>query len=363
MNEIGVTVRIRRIAAIAALSVGLASGLAACGSDDAVGTEATLRINTGFPATHHFRTNLWDPWKEFVEEETDGAVKVEVYDGDTLGTLNSALSDLSGGVYDATIVSPPYFMDTSLFIFSIGGLAHSYPDIDTGNAVLAKYAEKNAELFEIEGVRLVDFAVTDQYQLFGKKPFKSPDALQGLQVRVQSPSQADLVKAWGANPVQIATGETYQALERGTVDVAPYTIVGDMGQKFHEVAPYVTMVDTGGSVSAPSISQKFLDGLSTELQEIFEDSLLPKLAELNQQTYSKEIDKAQETLKGELSDEGVVVVDLTDNEVQKFRDAAKVQWDAWIKEADKKGFDGDALVDEWVGFMESEGADAPFGKG
>src|SRR5699024_8735477 len=140
--------------------------------------------------------------------------------------------------------------------------------------------------------------------------------LKGLQVRVQGPFQKDLVKAWGANPVEIATSETYQALERGTVDVAPYTIVGDIGQKYHEVAPYVTMVDTGGSVSAPSISQKFLDGLSTEMQEIFEDTLLPKLGELNQETYSKEIDKAHDLLTGELSDEGVEVIDLSDDEVQ-----------------------------------------------
>ena len=346
-------------AAVAAAVIG--TTLAACGGPTGTANgEVTLRVNTGVPPTHHLVENVFEPWQEFVEAETDGAVQVEIYNGDTLGTLKSVLSDLSSGVYDAGVVVPTYFQDTQLFPLTIGGLAYAYPDIETGNEVMSAYVEKHKEDISATGVHLVNTSVSDTYALFSKNPIRTNGDLRGMQVKVQSSSDAMLVEQWGATPVQLATSETYQALERGTVDAVPYTLVGDMGAKFHEVAPYVTKFGAWGTLSTPALSQVFLDRLPEDLARQFDQTLLPRLTALNEATYQQELEAATEELPELVDRRGGEVIEPTGKALDDFRRAARPQWDAWIKQADEKGYDGQALVGDWLRLLEQAGAPAPF---
>ena len=78
----------------------------------------------------------------------------------------------------------------------------------------------------------------EQFQLFLKKPIKSPDELKGKKIRV-SPMYIDFVKALNAIPIETKPGDIYQALERNVVDGTywPFTKYRSWG--FHEVAKYV----------------------------------------------------------------------------------------------------------------------------
>lgn len=345
--------------AVLALGVATVAGCGLGGATGEGGDGATLRINTGTPPSHHITTNVWEPWAKLVEQETDGRVNVEIYSGTTLGSLTTALTDLSNGVYDAGTVVPNYFEDSNLFPLTIAGLAFAYPDIETGNKVLTGYIDQHRDDIGIEGIEMATPSVSDRYALFSTTPIRRVEDLEGLQVKVQGPSGARLFEAWGADPVQMSSSETYQALERGTIDVAPYTLVGDMGTKYHEVAPFVTLLNSTGTMSIPSVSQKFLDGLSDDLRRTFEEVLIPELGELNQQTYTKELVKAEEKLP-QLIGEAGAIIELSPEQLRTFRVPAEAQWKAWVAEADDKGYDGQRLVNDWTTLLEKTGADAPY---
>lgn len=337
----------------------LAVSLSACGSS-AGGIDAVkLRVNTGVGPSHHLVTNVFEPWKEYVEQESGGKVTVEIYNGDTLGSLNSALTDLSNGVYDAGVIVPTYFQDSGAFPLTIASLAYAYPDLEVGNVVMDEFAEQFAEDISVEGVHLVDTSVSDTYSIFSKTPIRSVDDLSGQQVKVQGEADAALIEQWGANPVQIATSETYQALERGTIDAAPYTLVGNAGTNFQEVAPFVTQVNAWGTLSTPAMSQAFLDSLSPELRQQFDEDFLPELADLNDATYGKALEAAQSGLAEKLDEADGELIELSETELSRFQEGAAPQWEAWKAQAEGMGYDGQAMINAWMELLEGEGATLP----
>ncbi|WP_232483120.1 TRAP transporter substrate-binding protein [Brevibacterium yomogidense] len=316
-----------------------------------------MRINTGVPPSHHYVKNVWDPWTEKVDEETDGAVTIEIYDGDTLGSFGTALSDIQGNVYDGTFIIPEYFEDSDLFPYTIGPMPYAYPDIDTGNEVLEKFVDKYEDEMTADGVVLPAATVSDLYNIYSTKPVEKLDDLAGMQFRASSESNADLIKAWGAAPVQTTTGEVYQGLERGTIDATAYTNVGALGFKFYEVAPHISAVEAYGTLVAPAISQQFLDGLPDDTRQVFEDSLLPELGELARATYGMEVDDANDTLA---SEDGVDIIEMSDEDLSEFKEASEPVWEDWIEEADERGHDGQEMVDTWMDLLEEAGGERPF---
>lgn len=75
----------------------------------------------------------------------------------------------------------------------------------------------NKELERL-GIRMVATYPYSGQMLFCRKPLTSMADLKGTKVRVFGPSASDFFKAVGAQPVSLAFGEVYTALERGTVD-------------------------------------------------------------------------------------------------------------------------------------------------
>lgn len=75
----------------------------------------------------------------------------------------------------------------------------------------------NKELERL-GIRMVATYPYSGQMLFCRKPLNSLADLKGMKVRIFGPSASDFFKAVGAQPVSVAFGEVYTALERGTVD-------------------------------------------------------------------------------------------------------------------------------------------------
>ncbi len=97
-------------------------------------------------------------------------------------------------------------------------LAGMNPDIKQARRVAdAMVPVANKELEKL-GIKLVATYPFSGQMLFCRKPIASLADLKGLKVRTNGPSAADLVKALGGQPVSLAFGEVYTALERGTVD-------------------------------------------------------------------------------------------------------------------------------------------------
>ena len=96
----------------------------------------------------------------------------------------------------------------------------------------------NKELERL-GIKILATYPFSGQMLFCRTPIAALADLKGLKVRTAGPSSADLIKALGAQPVSVAFGEVYTALERGTVDCAITGSGSGNGVKWPEVSTHL----------------------------------------------------------------------------------------------------------------------------
>ena len=148
--------------------------------------------------------------------------------------------------------------------------------------------EQNAWFYFGGGMELMDevYAKHGLYSFYGGnttsqmggwfiKEIKSIEDLTGLKMRIPGFAGEVLARV-GASPVNIAPGELYTALERGTIDALEW--VGpalDIKMGFQKIAPYYY---TGWHEPASEmqflINRKKFDSLPNELKEILKSAML-----------------------------------------------------------------------------------------
>ncbi|WP_076586046.1 TRAP transporter substrate-binding protein [Vibrio ostreicida] len=104
-----------------------------------------------------------------------------------------------------------------------------------------------------------------------QKEIHSVGDLKGLKIRIPG-FAGEIMARVGAKPTNIAPGELYTALERGTIDALEW--VGpafDLRMGFHKIAPYYyTAWHEPGSETQFLVNKKTWDRLPTDLQLILE---------------------------------------------------------------------------------------------
>ncbi|MBD3840917.1 MAG: TRAP transporter substrate-binding protein [Campylobacterales bacterium] len=118
-----------------------------------------------------------------------------------------------------------------------------------------------------------------------RKEINSLEDLKGLKMRIPG-FAGEVISKLGVNVTNIAAGELYTALDRGTIDALEW--VGpslDLRMGFHKIAPYYY---TGWHEPATElnfmVNKKFMDNLPADLQEILKNAM--KLASYDMYTQS-----------------------------------------------------------------------------
>ncbi|OUM92073.1 TRAP transporter substrate-binding protein DctP [Parageobacillus thermoglucosidasius] len=317
-----------------------------------------MNVNNITSSTHPNTYNVFEPWAKLVEEKTNGRVKVNLYNNGVLGKSQSALQDVSGGVYDVGLALPTYFYDTPLFPFTIGNLPFAFPDAKTASKIIEKFGEKNVK-DGLEDVIIMGIAATDPYDLFSVKPIRKLEDVKGLKMRVQGKGDNEIIKAWGGVPVSIPLEDSYEALEKGTLDTQFYTPVGVRGSKAYEVAPYITKIGIYVTPVIPIMNRNFYNKLPDDLKKLFDEELNPKLADLLVESYTKEMEKAYDEIGKAIKGKGEIIT-LSPEELQKFKIPAKIQWDKWVEDANSKGYPGEQMMNDFKQMLKDEDITLPF---
>ena len=98
----------KKIASVALAAALSASLLAGCGGSGEGGSDSvTLKIGDNWGATHPMAAALDTVFKTQIEEQTGGAVKVEVYHDGLLGDEAALWQGVRDGSVDFTVVGTP----------------------------------------------------------------------------------------------------------------------------------------------------------------------------------------------------------------------------------------------------------------
>lgn len=149
----------------------------------------------------------------------------------------------------------------------------------------------NKELERL-GIKLVATYPFSGQMLFCRKPVMSLADLKGLKVRTNGPSSADLMKGLGAQPVSLAFGEVYTALERGTVDCGITGAGSGNGVKWPEVTTHLYTLPLSWSTSGYFVNLAWWNKLDPAIRAQFEKTM-------------SEVQEAQWKLGVEATDDGI----------------------------------------------------------
>ena len=150
-----------------------------------------------------------------------------------------------------------------------------------------------------------------------KGEIRVPSDISGQKIRTTTSTLImKSVEAWGATPVSVAWGETYTALQQGTVDGMINGLTSWYGGAFGEVCDYGTVLNSYINTNVPLVNKDFYNSLTPELQAIFDDGM-----EWLVQAFRDEYVKLAAEYLGEIEEAGMDIIELTDAEKEVWVEA------------------------------------------
>jgi len=257
---------------------------------------------------------------QLVAEKSGGKMKVKEFGASVLGSEAQQVSAVQGGVQEmfapattsvASLVKEMSLIDTP-FAFSNPRQVDALLQGPFGQAVMKKLNDK--------GLVGLDFWETGFRNITNsRKPVTSPDDVKGLKIRVMgNPLFLESFSALGMNPVPMAFGELYGALESHALDAQenPYSIV--LTSKFYEVQKHMSVTNHVFTANAVLVSKKFWDRLSEAERKILSDSV--REAGAYHRALSREV--AEKDRKA-LEAKGMQVNDVSPQTIAKMREITK----------------------------------------
>ena len=241
--------------------------LAACGDRD----DATvLKVAHNGPVGHPFQVGF-EEFSRVLEERTQGAVQVQIFENEQLGTEEEATLMVKLGALAASAASAgggisAFVPEAEIFNFPFifRDLDHFYRVLDgpVGDRVADRIEE------ELDVVVLGWWFAGSRNAWNAERPIVTPADFEGLKIRViPTPILVDTFNALGAQATPMSFGELYSALEQGVVDGAETDHVDLHQERFYEVTKYVSYTRHLYLAVALIFSRKLYDELPPDVQE------------------------------------------------------------------------------------------------
>jgi tripartite ATP-independent transporter DctP family solute receptor len=188
---------------------------------------------------------------ELLNERTGGDVVLEVYPNSMLGGEQELIVALQMGQVDVTAISTaPLSGFTSDFL--VFDLPFIFPDTRTARRVvdgpIGRRILKSVESIDLIGVTFFENGFRQITN--SARPIVDPEDLKGLKIRtMQNKIHEAAFEVLGAEPVPLAFGELYSALEKKTVDGQENPVPIIYTSKFYKVQAYCSLT---GHIYSPT---------------------------------------------------------------------------------------------------------------
>jgi tripartite ATP-independent transporter DctP family solute receptor len=209
-----------------------------------------------------------------VEERTGGRHRIRVFHSRQLGEENDTIEQTRVGAIDLnrTNVAPigsfvPAANVLSLpFLFRSFDHLHKVLDQAIGDEILAGFQRHG-----FVGLAFYDSGARSIYN--GVRPVRSLADMKGLRIRVQqSKLMFDMIKALGAEPVELPYGQVGTGLATRLIDGAENNWPSYVTTGHYKLAPHYTLTEHTMGPEVLVMSLRAWEGLSPEDRDIFRDA-------------------------------------------------------------------------------------------
>jgi len=154
-----------------------------------------------------------------------------------------------------------------------------------------------------------------------KQPVSVPGDVQGVKYRVmQNPVFIDMFNSLGGAAVPMAWGETFTAVQQGTVDGLEIPLAVINANKYYEVTKFLSLTNHTYSMIGLLMSKRYFDKLSPDLQAVVVDAAKIATAEQRQLSGAN-----QQVIIDNLKSKGMQVNSVTDTAA--FRTAVQPMYE------------------------------------
>lgn len=305
--------------------------------------QQTLKYAYVLPATHYLWTEGAKIFTEEVTAGTNGNVAFEVYPAAQLGKDNLAV--LNSGLADLALIIPSYSSD-KMPLSTVSELPGMYADSCEGTSKFWEIAKPGGILYEEElkplGLYPLFAAVLIPYRILtSSKEVSKIEDLNGLKIRANGSAMNKTMHALNAVPVRASSPELYDAVSRGTVDGALFTLNALEQYSLDQVLNYMVEGPQLGSAGIIiAMTEKKWNTLSAETQKVMTNA-----AEMTQKRLCKWMDEDEKKVRNKLVSSGKLKPKtLTAEEIAEWHQQVESVAADWANEMNGVGKKGKEVL-------------------
>jgi len=293
----------------------------------AMAADYVMKFGHAASSDHLFNDGV-ELFAKAVAEKTNGRVEIQVMGNRLLGDDKQLIEGVELGTIDGALISSPLFPlvagETSYAALQLPFVVPSYEVM--AEVLSGPTGQKLLDRLDAKGMKGLGFYEAGlRHFLSREKQVKTVADFQGLKTRiVPIPLHKAIWEAVGTNPVGLAYGEVYSALETGTIDAVEINLSSIKTESLYQNAKNVTLT---GHYFWPGVLVMNLDkfnALPADIQKAMVEAGHETIATQYAMAAAQEKEVADF-----LAQNGVTIVKLQDLDVMKQKMAPIVAtWSA-----------------------------------
>lgn len=275
-------------------------------------------------------------FKERVEAESKGDIKVEIYANASAGNDAQMVASVAMGTLQMTLPSTgnmsPY--DEKWGIFDVPFL---FTSVESAfNAVDGKIGDYLNALLKDTGTISLGYTYNGVRSMSNNlRPINSPEDCKGIVFRIMDSAVFRVMfQCLGANPTPIAFSEVYTALQTGVAEGQENAASLTYAMKFHEVQKFYSLTEHVFSFLPIVTSETWYKGLDATNKAIIDKNIPIMIAEQREM----EVADNDKFIKL-IADSGVKVNTITPENHKKFVEAVQPLYKEYIGKWGQEIFD------------------------
>jgi TRAP-type transport system periplasmic protein len=325
------------------LSIGTAAAPAILRPTRADAPSIVLKLHHSFSAVSSVHDKFLLPWARKVESESDGRIRIDLFPSMQLGGAPAALFDQARDgsadiVWAAPSLTPGRFAKIETF---------ELPFLPSRRALvsakaLTAFAAGNLQ-DEFRDFYPICFSCSDSAVIHATRPVRTIEDLRDFKVHVQTRLAAEAMRALGARPVVMPSGQLPVAITEHVVDgcLDPWHLVPPL--RLNDLLrSHTDFSDRSPSVRTYvlAMNKASYDRLPRELKAVIDSNSGQVAAGMAGAMW----DQQAAAVANMVVERGDLIVTLLPEAVARWRKATEPVVDAWRKEIKEQKIDGAKLI-------------------
>ncbi|WP_028574557.1 TRAP transporter substrate-binding protein [Desulfonatronovibrio hydrogenovorans] len=321
-----------------------------CASDEAADPHGEpaqvfrLSMATFWPSTAFQVAEMQRLWIDEVARRTEGRVVITLHSGEVLLGAREIYNGVVSGVADIGTTCPSY--TPGMFPLTEAFELPGYRNVNAAAASATinegyKKIRDDLGIDEFEDVKVLFLWATGPGNIMSKAPVRTLEDMAGMEIRAVG-GTVPSIESLGATTHAMPMSESYLALDQGLVNgiLAPNETLRAF--RLSEVISHVTNTPFLYNVAFIKIMNKRTwDSLPADIQAILE--------EMNDEfaiKYATMMDEfSQDILDQAVEERGIEVINLTDDERQRWLARVEPVVDKWIQRREGQGLPASDVVE------------------